>query len=197
MAKVPFTKLYTKEDLGKIATFEWKGNIIEVKQYLPLIEKLNIIQNIAMTNVEGRDFLNPIEIYSSLESLIICAYTNISFTEKQRVSDAIKTYDIIKEIGLFDAVKAHIPDTELNELYFYFEKLLENMITYRNSALSIIKNLAEQKTANEDAVLDFEKLKSEIADNPQLLELVNFYQKEIENAGTKQENDNIIKMNNK
>lgn len=196
MAKVPFTKLYAKEDLGKTSSFEWRDLEIEVKQYLPLIEKLNIIQNIAMTNVEGRDFLNPLEIYSAFDSLIVSNYTNISFTEKQRTTDVIKTYDVLKEIGLIDKIKSHIPKIELDEIYFYFENLLQNIMTYRSSALCLVKDIASKGEVNDESLIDFDKLKSEISDNPQLLDLVKFYQQEIQNSGTKQENDNVIKMNN-
>ena len=42
MAKVPFTKLGLTKDTS-VASFEWNGQTIEVKQYLPIQEKLDLI----------------------------------------------------------------------------------------------------------------------------------------------------------
>ena len=50
MAKVPFTKLGLSKNQN-VKTIEWNSQIIEIKQYLSIAEKLQIISNIL--NIEG------------------------------------------------------------------------------------------------------------------------------------------------
>ena len=58
MAKVSFNKLgLTKEIPGM--TFEWNNQTIEVKQYLSLDAKLELIQNIINATVDEHNYYNP------------------------------------------------------------------------------------------------------------------------------------------
>ncbi|MBR6516149.1 MAG: hypothetical protein IKT40_04765 [Bacilli bacterium] len=81
MAKVSFTKLgLTKsQDFVELHLNE---QVIEVKSYLPVNEKLELISNVINLSADDNNFANPVKVmvYSTLE--IIEAYTNISFTDK-------------------------------------------------------------------------------------------------------------------
>ena len=54
----------------------------EVKQYLPINEKLTLISNVLNNAHDENNFSNPVkvEVFTALE--IMYAYTNINFTEK-------------------------------------------------------------------------------------------------------------------
>ena len=77
MAKVGLTKLGLKENKD-IKTITYNDTEIEVKQYLPVNDKLQLIGNV-MNSAHQTNFPNPvlIEVFGSLE--IIYAYTNINF----------------------------------------------------------------------------------------------------------------------
>ena len=83
MARVSFTKLgLTKNQEVKIVN--WNEQDIEVKQYLPINEKLTLISNVLNNAHDENNFSNPVkvEVFTALE--IMYAYTNINFTEKQK-----------------------------------------------------------------------------------------------------------------
>lgn len=84
MAKIGFNKLGLTKDTS-VTEVEWNGQTIEVKQYLPINEKLEVMNRILNPSLEEpAGFFNPakIRIYVVIE--MVTAYTNITFTEKQR-----------------------------------------------------------------------------------------------------------------
>ena len=83
MAKVAFSKLGLKEK-KEVKTITINNVQIEVKQYLPINNKIDIITNVINNTQDQNNFPNPvkIEVLATLE--LIFAYTNLSFTEKQK-----------------------------------------------------------------------------------------------------------------
>ena len=79
-----------KKDETKTITIN--GQEVTVKQYLPIEDKIKIIENVLRNSADDNNFANPVkvEVYFNLE--LIYNYTNISFTEKQK-EDATKIYD--------------------------------------------------------------------------------------------------------
>jgi hypothetical protein len=59
MAKVSFTKLGLKAN-QEIKTFNFNEQIIEVKQYLPVNEKLTLISNVINQSIDENNFNNPL-----------------------------------------------------------------------------------------------------------------------------------------
>ena len=83
MAKVSLTKLGLKVN-QEIKTIEFNEQIIEIKQYLPVNDKLELISNVINLAHDENNFSNPVKVsvFTTLE--IMYAYTNINFTEKQK-----------------------------------------------------------------------------------------------------------------
>ena len=61
MAKLPFSKLNIKANTN-ISTLGIGDIEIEVKEYLPIEEKLNLISRIVNQSVDDNGFYNPIKI---------------------------------------------------------------------------------------------------------------------------------------
>lgn len=167
MAKVPFSKLKAEKN-QEIKTVEINGQVIEVKQYLPSNDKLELISNVINTaaNVkEGMNFANPvlIDICGTLE--IIYAYTNISFTEKQK-EDPTKLYDLLDNSGIIDAIINLIPEIEYNFVIDGIEQSVESVYTYHNSFLGILETIKEDYS---DMELDASKIQSMLNGNPEEL----------------------------
>ena len=57
MAKIPYSKLNLKINTD-VSTFSFNGFEIEIKEYLPLEEKLNIITNILNNSVNDKGYYN-------------------------------------------------------------------------------------------------------------------------------------------
>lgn len=159
MANVAFNKLglKKKEEAKKIIFNEQE---IEVKQYLPIQDKLNVIFNaISKTEDENR-FFNPVklECYCTLE--IIYAYTNIKFTDKQ-LEDEGKLFDLMEENDLINLIFSAIPEDETDFIMDSCERAAEAIYTYNNSAVGILENIKN----NADRLgIDMNTIKQEVED---------------------------------
>ena len=168
MAKVSFTKLKCKVETS-IAHVEWEGETIEVKQYLPIQEKLALIGRVIMqAHEQDENYSNPVKVDVFRELEMIFTYTNISFTDKQK-EDLPKLYDMIYCSGLLKAIKDAIPDEEKADIMFGIEDSIEAVYKYQNSVLGILDTI---KTDYKNMDLDINKLRENIAD-PELLDLIN------------------------
>lgn len=114
-----------KEVCEGVEAFEYKGLNIEVKQYLPILEKIGLVSSAYMSAVGQLDELSIID-YNALEIawkvLVIERYTNITLPKNN-----VEAYDLILETGIYEVVSDKIYD-ELNKL----EKVLSNHIAEQN-----------------------------------------------------------------
>lgn len=158
MAKVPFTKLGLAKN-QEIKMLSWNNQEIEIKQYLPINEKLSLIANVINNAHDGnKNFSNPIQVkvYSALE--ILYFYTNINFTDKQK-EDVAKLYDLVASSGLIISVIDLIPKEEYDELMSGIEDSINAIYSYQNSVLGILDSVKEDySTLNFDATTIQEKL---------------------------------------
>lgn len=160
MAKVPFTKLKCKIN-DSISHIEFNGETIEVKQYLPIQEKLTLIGDVVMqAHEQDANYSNPVkaDVFTDLE--IVFAYTNISFTEKQK-EDLPKLYDTLKSSGLLKTIIDAIPGEEYCGIWAGVENSIEAIYKYQNSVLGILDTI---KTDYSDLDFDITQLKNNIAD---------------------------------
>ena len=150
MAKVSLTKLGLKvnQDFEMI---EFNGQIIEVKQYLPINEKLELISNVINSAQDENNFANPVKvnIFTTLEMMY--AYTNINFTEKQK-EDPAKLYDLLTSSGLVEEVNEAIPEEEISEIIDGVTNSIKSIYEYRTSILGILESVsADYSQLNFDA----------------------------------------------
>ena len=97
MAKVSFSKLNLNKNT-EVSTFEWGDQNIEVKDYLPIGDKLNLISEIINDSIDKNGYYNPARVYLNTTLKMIMAYTNVSFTDKQK-EDPKKLYDLVVGSG--------------------------------------------------------------------------------------------------
>ena len=71
---------------------------------------------------------------------IVFAYTNISFTDKQK-EDPVKLYDIMESNGIFNTVIEAIPKVEYKSIIDGVEECAEAIYTYRNSILGLLDSI--------------------------------------------------------
>lgn len=166
MAKIGFTKLSLKRK-NEVKTITINNNQIEIKQYLPVNEKLDLIARVINGAHDQNNFPNPIkiEVIGTLE--MIMAYTNISFTEKQK-EDIPKLYDLLEENGVIKDIISQIPEDEYNFIIDGINKTVDAVYAYNNSVLGILESVS-QDYSNLD--FDMEKIQQAIS-NPENLELL-------------------------
>ena len=92
MAKVSYANLKLKVD-QHTETFDFGGQSIEVKQYLPIEDKYDLIM-IALQKAEEDGVYNPVKVQLYFELYTVYMYSNISFTDKQKENET-KLYDTL------------------------------------------------------------------------------------------------------
>ena len=156
--KVGLTKLGLKKTTN-LFNLKWNDQIIEIKQYLPVQEKLDLIGRIVNLSLDDNNFVNParLQIFTTLE--VMYTYTNINFTDKQK-EDFLNLYDLLFSSGLWNAVKQVLGD-ELILVEDTSIAVINELYKYKDSALGILQTITEDY---ENLDLDANKLKEKIAD---------------------------------
>lgn len=166
MAKVSFNKLgLTKNQDVKILKFNEMN--IEVKQYLPINDKLKLIGDVINLSADENNFSNPVKIDMFTVIEIVEYYTNINFTEKQR-EDYAKLYDLIFGSGLWKQIESIIPECELVKVIDGVNRTVKCIYSYRNSVLGILDTISSDYT-NLD--LDASSIQQKLAD-PENMDLL-------------------------
>jgi len=167
--KISYTnlKLKVKSD---VKTFEYENQIIEVKQYLEISNKRDLVE-IALQKAEENGIYNPVLLDMYFHLNIVYLYTNISFTDKQK-EDEFKLYDTLRSNGILDSILENMDETEYNELYTYMDGLKDDTLTYKNTTgavlQSVIQDLPKNAAMAKEIIDNFDKDK--------YAEVVNFAQ---------------------
>lgn len=157
MAKIGFTKLGLKQN-NEITLIDFNGQAIEVKQYIPVEEKLEMIAFIMERAHDQNNFSNPIklEVFTALE--IVERYTNINFTEKQK-ENPTKIYDLLVGNSVLPLIIEAIPVAEYESLIKGLKDTVIAFYNYQTSVLGILDNVGKDySTLDLDASVIQQKL---------------------------------------
>ena len=167
MAKVPFSKLNCKINTNEIPV-QIGEETIAVKQYLPVQEKLALIGRvIEQAHDQDQNFANPLKVgvFRCLE--MVYAYTDISFTAKQK-EDPAKLYDQLCSSGVLSRIWSKIPDGEREEVLYGINETIEAYYKYRNSVFGILDTINQDY---KDLNFDTSEIQKNISD-PENLKLL-------------------------
>ena len=159
MAKVSFTKLGLKKN-EEVGILHINEQDIEVKQYLPINEKLELISSVINSAADENNFSNPVKENVFLTLEILYHYTNINFTDKQK-EDPVKLYDLVVSSELVNKVTDLIPEEELDEVINGVAQSVKAIYTYRNSVLGILESISQDYSALN---LDATEIQQKLAD---------------------------------
>lgn len=170
MAKLSFTKLSLKPK-QEIKIIEYNNQKIEIKQYLPIEEKLKLITKVINLSAEDSNYSNPIkeDIYFYIE--LIKEYTNITFTDKQE-EDILKLYDSFKSNGLLDDIIKAIPEEEYGNLYYDLHQIIDAIYKYRNSVMGVLDIVSADYSDTNINLENIQKAFTENHDNIEFLKEV-------------------------
>ena len=168
MAKVAFSKLKLKID-DSVKEVKLTDDItIEVKQYLPIQEKLALIGRvIEWAHEMDANYSNPVKVGILRDLEMVFCYTNLTFTDKQK-EDIPKLYDIMFSTGLMTEIISAIPEIEYNSLAKGINDSIEAIYKYQNSILGLL-DIIKQDYSN--IQLDIDALNKNITD-PELLNFI-------------------------
>lgn len=164
MAKIPFSKLDAKlnTQVNQVCFCNSKNETIsyEVKYYLPIQEKLEMISKIINQSVDDNGFYNPmrVQIFTVLE--VVYAYTNLSFTAKQK-EDPFKLYDLLVGTEIFKDVINCIYEEDWKEIQETIITTIDNIYKYRNSIVGVMETVTKDYS---NLSLDATNIQNSIAD---------------------------------
>lgn len=160
MVKIAFSKLGLKKKTPEIKTVKINDIEVEVKQYLPIEEKLQLITNALNGAVDSMSFLNPVklDVYTNLE--IVYNYTNLTFTEKQK-EDPQKLFDLLEENDVFLNVIHNMDPDEYRSLVGWIQDTADAYIKYKDSALGIVEAISSDYS---NLNLETSEIQKKIAD---------------------------------
>jgi protein associated with RNAse G/E len=139
MAKIAFSKLGLKVNTQTV-TIIVNEQPIEIKQYLSMSEKADMIARIINCSIDDNGFYNPLKVQTFLTLETVYTYTNLTFTDKMKENE-MKLYDIFVSSGLYDLIIESIPEQEWKMLNESIYTMINNVYNYKNSALGIIENV--------------------------------------------------------
>ena len=145
MSKISYNnlKLKVKED---VKTFNFLDNIIEIKSYLPVQDKNDLIQ-ITLQKSKINGVYSPILLDEYFHLSLVYLYTNLAFTDKQK-EDEDKIYNCLKSNGFIEAMLAAIPEEEYNELLKFLEEQIEADNKYNLSAVGVLDKIINDLSLN-------------------------------------------------
>ena len=141
--KIGLTKLGLKKNTNLIP-LEWNGQVIEIKEYLPIEDKISVIEHIVNQSLDDNNFANPARIMINTVLEVIFAYTaNINFTDKQK-EDRLGLYDLLVSSGLWYQIKDRLEEIgELKIIISTSRAVIDEIYKYKNSALGILQAVNE------------------------------------------------------
>ena len=153
MAKVSYTSLKPncKVDVST-HTFDFNGSTIEVLNYLPVSDKIDLIQ-ITMQESEEDGIYNEAKLDVFFNLNIVFLYSNISFTDAQK-ADMFKLYDQLQSSGLIDMIINAMDKDEYKMLLDYLNKSKADVLTYRNTAGAVLQKVITDLPKNAQAAAD-------------------------------------------
>lgn len=138
--------------------FNFNDSTIEVYQYLPIVDKYDLVM-IALQKSEEGLIYNPIKLDMYFHLYLVYMYSNLNFTQKQK-EDEEKIYDCLRSNGLLDMILTNIPEEEYKELLKFLEELIEVRYKYNLSATGaierILTDLPRQAEAMQEVLKDYD-----------------------------------------
>lgn len=173
MAKTQFSKLEIKPNESTCIIYREnsKGQDVgyEVKYTIPYKEQIDLVNRVLNQAVDENGFYNPMRVNLFLVLEITFAYTNLSFTAKQK-EDAFKLYDLIVGTGLYKEFISEIDKTQIDDITKEVYTTIDNIYKYKNSVVGLLDTIS---TDYKNLDLNAQDLKDKIgSENIELLKLI-------------------------
>lgn len=120
-------------------TIEILGDKVQIKQYLPMVDKNSILELVIQT-ADGGTVVNTLALEAIFELYLVFKYSDIEFTEEEK-TDLFGTYDKLECSGIIEAVIKAIPASEYKLLHESLMDMVDEYKVYRNSAKGFIDTL--------------------------------------------------------
>ena len=120
----------------KVRTLKFKNKDIKVKQYLPIQDKLNLVQ-IALQQSLDEGIYNDGLLTAYFHTYVVMFYTDLEFTEKEK-QDVLTLFNLMDSENLIGSVIELIPQSEFGDLLEMLNNQQKNNMIFKQSAAYII-----------------------------------------------------------
>lgn len=159
MSKLAFSKLGLKIN-NTVDIIFYNELSIEVKKYLPINDKLELISDVINKAIDDNGYYNEGKIRVFFTLAVVDAYTNLTFTEKQK-EDPCKLYDLLISNDIWEKIWNIIPTAEKEFLETCLNKTIHSIYEYKNSMMGIMDNISRDYN---DLDLNAQKIHNELTD---------------------------------
>ena len=147
---------------NSVNTIKYKDIEIQVKQYLPIEDKIDLIDIALQNSMDANGVVNDLKLEMHFNLNIVYLYTDIVFTDEQRM-DAAKLYNELQSSGLMTQIIAGINEDEYIELVSELNHIKDDRMKYSTTAAALVRSLindlpAAAASAN-DIVQNFDPTK--------------------------------------
>ncbi len=149
-----------------IKLVDYNGLTIQIKQYLPITEKVGFasaVYNSAKYEDTDLNIISENTLDIAFKNLLVETYTNLTLSK-----NPIESYDMLVDSGLYNVVCDNIPEKELLDL----QQVLENhIITKQNEFEQSMKLEYIIKNAIDNLLFKLENFVSSIPSTEEMKEL--------------------------
>lgn len=129
---------------------------IQVKSYLPISDKMDVVQ-ITIQKADNGRYIDQLALDMFFELNLVYSYSNIEVTQEDR-DDQFALYDRWTQDGTINAVISAIPDEEYNKLSEAIDETVEDLMRYRGTAAAVVNSFIQDLPRNAE-------IAKEIVDN--------------------------------
>jgi hypothetical protein len=110
---------------SNIIPIKFQGIEISIKPYLPIGEKLILIQNVVSGSF-AEDMFTGVKKYNpTIKEILLVTFITKSYANLNETENESEMFDILMSTGLFKEIVATIPKEEINWIYTQIEARIE------------------------------------------------------------------------
>ena len=118
------------------------GIEINVMQYLPVEDKVNLVQ-IALQQAMVNNMYDEALIEAYFYTYMVMYYTDLEFTDEEK-AEPLKIYDLLESNNVFEAIFNEIPEYEYDDVFQYLTQQIDINIRYQTSLSFTITQFLNQ-----------------------------------------------------
>lgn len=119
---------------------------IQVKFYLPISDKIDVVQ-ITIQKADNGRYIDQLALDMFFELNLVYSYSNIEVTQEDR-DDQFALYDRWTQDGTINTVISAIPDEEYNKLSEAIDETVEDLMRYRGTAAAVVNSFIQDLPRN-------------------------------------------------
>lgn len=144
---IMFDDLYLEPN-ENISAFTYKGKTVNVKQYLPIEEKAELVSYVLNHAIDLRtNTFSPLRVSVYLTLGIINWYSNINFEPEQLEEKAPEVFDLIDGSKFLELFLDNMENTEFEYMNKTVAKVLKDYETYANSMVGMISAMSSDASS--------------------------------------------------